>query len=109
MAGGSFKVPFFLVSWPTGEFGGMGHEGAVKLGFRKELEAITDTAERIDAFEKMVAMAYEHGKAVNIASAFEFDDVIDPVSSRGWIMSALKSSPKPEPRTGKKRPCVDSW
>ena len=109
MGGGSFKAPFFLVAWPTGEFGGMGLEGAVKLGFRKELEAIVDPAERKDVFDKMVAAAYEHGKGVNVASVFEFDDVIDPVHSRKWIMSALKSAPLPEPRSGKKRPCVDTW
>jgi acetyl-CoA carboxylase carboxyltransferase component len=109
MAGGSFKVPLFLVSWPTGEFGGMGLEGAIKLGFRKELEAISDPAERRDAFDKMVAAAYERGKGVSVASVFEFDDVIDPVDSRLWILNALKSAPRPEPRTGKKRPCIDTW
>jgi acetyl/propionyl-CoA carboxylase alpha subunit/acetyl-CoA carboxylase carboxyltransferase component len=109
MAGGSFKVPLFLVSWPTGEFGGMGLEGAIKLGFRKELEAIQDPAERRDAFEKMVAAAYDRGKAVSVASVFEFDDVIDPVDSRLWILNALKSAPKPIPREGKKRPCIDTW
>jgi acetyl-CoA carboxylase carboxyltransferase component len=109
MGGGSFKTPFFLVAWPTGEFGGMGLEGAVKLGFRKELEAIADPVERKDIFDKMVAAAYERGKGVNVASVFEFDDVIDPLHSRKWIMSALKSAPRPEPRTGKKRPCVDTW
>ena len=109
MGGGSFKTPFFLVSWPTGEFGGMGLEGAVKLGFRKELEAISDPAERKDVFDKMVAAAYEHGKGVNVASVFEFDDVIDPLHSRKWILSALKSAPPPEPRSGKKRPCIDTW
>lgn len=109
MGGGSFKVPFFLVAWPTGEFGGMGLEGAVKLGFRKELEAIADPDERKKTFDTMVAMAYEHGKGVNVASAFEFDDVIDPVDSRKWIMTALKSAPAPQPRHGKKRPNVDTW
>jgi acetyl-CoA carboxylase carboxyltransferase component len=109
MAGGSFKVPLFLVSWPTGEFGGMGLEGAIKLGFRKELEAISDPAARRDAFDKMVAAAYDRGKAVSVASVFEFDDVIDPVDSRLWILNALKSSPKPLPREGKKRPCIDTW
>jgi acetyl/propionyl-CoA carboxylase alpha subunit/acetyl-CoA carboxylase carboxyltransferase component len=109
MAGGSFKSPFFLVSWPTGEFGGMGLEGAVKLGFRKELEAISDPAERKDVFDQMVAAAYERGKAVNVASAFEFDDVIDPLESRSWIATALKAAPPPAARSGKKRPCVDTW
>jgi acetyl-CoA carboxylase carboxyltransferase component/biotin carboxyl carrier protein len=109
MAGGSFKVPYFLVAWPTGEFGGMGYEGAVKLGFRKELEAIADPAERRDVFEKMVAAAYEQAKGVNVASAFEFDDVIDPMQSRQWITTALESAPPTAAREGKKRPCVDTW
>src|SRR5690606_2270004 len=46
MAGGSFKAPLFCVAWPTGELGGMGLEGAVRLGFRKELDAIEDPAAR---------------------------------------------------------------
>jgi acetyl-CoA carboxylase carboxyltransferase component len=109
MAGGSFKVPFFVVSWPTGEFGGMGLEGAVKLGFRKELAAIEDPVQRKDVFDKMVAAAYEHGKATNMASQGEIDDVIDPAESRTWILTALHAAPPPVPRAGKKRPFVDTW
>jgi acetyl/propionyl-CoA carboxylase alpha subunit/acetyl-CoA carboxylase carboxyltransferase component len=109
MAGGSFKAPFFAVSWPTGEFGGMGLEGAVKLGYRNELAAVEDPDERKALFDKMVARMYEVGKAVNIASHFEFDDVIDPAESRKWITSGLRCAPEPAPRTGKKRPCVDTW
>ena len=63
MAGGSSKAPMFTVAWPTGEFGGMGLEGSVKLGFRNELEAVEDPEEREALFEQMVARAYEHGKA----------------------------------------------
>ena len=109
MAGGSFKAPFFTVSWPTGEFGGMGLEGAVKLGYRNDLAAIDDPARRKELFDQMVARMYQHGKAVNTASTFEIDDVIDPVESRRWIIAGLLSSPIPPPRTGKKRPCVDTW
>ncbi len=109
MAGGSHKAPFFVVSWPTGEFGGMGLEGAVKLGFRKELAAIEDPEERKELFEHMVAKAYEHGKALNTASHFEIDDVIDPADSRYWVTRALQSVPSPAPRTQKKRPCIDTW
>ena len=109
MAGGSFKAPLFCVSWPTGEFGGMGLEGAVKLGYRKELEAIEDPAERIATYNDMVAGMYERGKAANAASHFEFDDVIDPADSRKWIVAALKSVPPKPVRTGKKRPNVDTW
>jgi acetyl-CoA carboxylase carboxyltransferase component len=89
MAGGSFKAPLFCVAWPTGEFGGMGLEGAVRLGFRKELEAIEDSEAREQAFAEMVDRAYEHGKAVNAASHFEIDDVIDPADSRRWIRTLL--------------------
>ncbi len=109
MAGGSFKAPIFTVTWPTGEFGGMGLEGAVKLGFRKELEALEDPAGRKALFDKMVAKAYEHGKGLNIASHFEIDDVIDPLESRRLIMAALRAAPPPLPRQGKKRPCIDTW
>jgi len=109
MAGGSFKAPLFTVSWPTGEFGGMGLEGAVKLGYRKELAAIDDPAKRARLFEEMVARMYEHGKAVNYATYFEIDDVIDPAESRRWITTAFRSTPPPAPRSGKKRPCVDTW
>ncbi len=109
MAGGSFHAPVFTVAWPTGEFGGMGLEGAVKLGFRKELEAIEDPAARRETFEAMVAHAYEIGKATNMASHFEIDEVIDPAASRERILSALRAAPAPLPRAGKKRPCVDTW
>ena len=109
MAGGSFKAPIFTVSWPTGEFGGMGLEGAVKLGYRKELQAITDPEERKETYEKMVAGMYERGKAVNTASHFEIDDVIDPAESRTWISRALASVPARSRRAGKKRPNVDTW
>jgi acetyl/propionyl-CoA carboxylase alpha subunit/acetyl-CoA carboxylase carboxyltransferase component len=109
MAGGSFKAPFFAVAWPTGEFGGMGLEGAVKLGFRKELAAVEDPEQRRELFDRMVARMYQHGKAINTASHFEIDDVIDPAESRRWILSALRSVPPPAPRDGKKRPCIDPW
>ncbi len=109
MAGGSFKAPLFTVSWPTGEFGGMGLEGAAKLGFRKELQAIDDPRERKEAYEKIVAGMYERGKALNTASLFELDDVIDPADTRKWITSALRAVAPPPPRTHKKRPNVDTW
>jgi acetyl-CoA carboxylase carboxyltransferase component len=109
MAGGSFKAPLFCVAWPTGELGGMGLEGAVRLGFRRELEAIEDDAERDAAFAAMVARAYEQGKAINAASYFEIDDVIDPADSRQWITSMLDAAPAPPQRPGKKRHFVDTW
>jgi acetyl/propionyl-CoA carboxylase alpha subunit/acetyl-CoA carboxylase carboxyltransferase component len=109
MAAASFKAPLFCVSWPTGEFGGMGLEGAVKLGYRNELAAIDDPAERKRTFEGMVQRMYEHGKALNFATHFEIDDVIDPADSRRWITMALAASPRPARRTTKKRACVDTW
>ncbi|MDQ1423971.1 MAG: hypothetical protein QOD72_1469 [Acidimicrobiaceae bacterium] len=109
MAGGSFKAPLFTVAWPTGEFGGMGLEGAVRLGYRRELEAIEDEAERERTYEEMVARMYTHGKAVSTASYFEIDDVIDPADSRRWISTALAAAPAPLSREGKKRPCIDTW
>src|SRR5438094_408211 len=109
MAGGSFKAPLFTVAWPTGEFGGMGLEGAVRLGYRRELAAVEDPAARQQLFAEMVARMYEHGKAVSYATYFEIDDVIDPAESRTWITTALRSAPPRPARSGKKRPCVDTW
>jgi acetyl-CoA carboxylase carboxyltransferase component len=108
MAGGSFKAPLFCVAWPTGELGGMGLEGAVRLGYRNELAAIEDEAEREAAFERMVEEAYQRGKALNAASHFEIDDVIDPADSRRWITTMLASAPPAPPREGRKR-IVDTW
>ncbi|OBJ49599.1 carboxyl transferase domain-containing protein [Mycobacterium sp. 1423905.2] len=85
MAGGSFRAPQFTIAWPTGEIGGMGLEGAVRLGFSKELAAAPDEAERQALFERLVAAAYQHGKALRSATTFELDDVIDPADSRAWI------------------------
>ncbi len=109
MAGGSFKAPLFCVAWPSGELGGMGLEGAVRLGYRKELDAITDPAERERAFREMVDRMYEHGKAINAASHFEIDDVIDPADTRRWISTTFAAAPPAAPRTGKKRPNIDTW
>jgi acetyl-CoA carboxylase carboxyltransferase component len=109
MAGGSFKVPTFTVAWPTGEFGGMGLEGAVKLAYRNELAAVEDPGKRKALYDEMVQRMYQHGKAVNVASTFELDDVIDPADSRRWITAGLRAAPPPIPRTGKKRPCIDTW
>jgi acetyl/propionyl-CoA carboxylase alpha subunit/acetyl-CoA carboxylase carboxyltransferase component len=109
MAGASFKAGLFTIAWPTGEFGGMGLEGAVKLGYRNELAAVEDPAARKKLFDEMVKRMYDHGKAVNTASHFEIDDVIDPLESRRWILAGLDAAAEPPPRTGKKRPCIDTW
>src|SRR5579875_366609 len=89
MAGGSFHAPEFTVAWPTGEIGGMGLEGAVRLGFSKELAAVADPIERQKLFDKLVEAAYQHGKALTSATTFELDDVIDPADSRAWITRLL--------------------
>jgi acetyl-CoA carboxylase carboxyltransferase component len=109
MIGGGFHASFFTVAWPTGEFGGMGLEGYVRLGFRKEMEAIADPVERENYYKAKVAELYANGKAVSIASVLEIDEVIDPADTRRWIMAGLRSVPKPEPRTHRKRPCIDAW
>jgi len=109
MIGGGFHASFFTVAWPTGEFGGMGLEGYVRLGFRKELEAIADPTERENWYKAKVAEKYAEGKATSIASVLEIDEVIDPADTRRWIISGLRSVPKPEPRKDKKRPCIDAW
>jgi acetyl/propionyl-CoA carboxylase alpha subunit/acetyl-CoA carboxylase carboxyltransferase component len=107
MAGGSFHAPFFIVSWPTGEFGGMGLEGAVRLGFRKELEAEPTPEAREMLFKKKVAESYARGKAINMAAYLEIDDVIDPADTRRWILRGLKSLPARG--RGTRRSFVDTW
>jgi acetyl-CoA carboxylase carboxyltransferase component len=110
MAGGGFKAPLFTVGWPTSEFGGMGLEGAVRLGMRRELDAIDDAAERERVFQQLVAGAYEHGRGVNMAAYGEIDDVIDPADSRRWIATLFdERSGEWRARPGKKRPNVDAW
>jgi acetyl/propionyl-CoA carboxylase alpha subunit/acetyl-CoA carboxylase carboxyltransferase component len=109
MIGGGFHASFFTVAWPTGEFGGMGLEGYVRLGFRKEMEAIEDPVEREEYYQAKVDELYANGKAVSIASVLEIDEVIDPADTRQWIMAGLRSVPKPEPRDKRKRPCIDAW
>ena len=93
MMGGSTKAPLACLAWPTGEFGGMGLEGAVRLGYRRELDAIDDEAERAKAFDDLVARAYEVGKGVSVATYFEIDDVIDPADTRRWLTSLLAAAP----------------
>jgi len=109
MASGGFKFPMFTISWPTGEFGGMGLEGAVKLGYKKELDAIDDLKEREEAYQKLVDRMYQVGKGLSMADHFEIDDVIDPQDSRQWIIAALRAAGSPPKRTQKKRPMIDTW
>ena len=110
MGGGSFhQGSFFSVSWPTGEFGSMGFEGQIRLGYRAELAAIEDEQARQARFQELVDGLYAHGKALNVAPFLSIDAVIDPAESRHWIMRGLRSFPPPPPRTGRKRANVDTW
>jgi acetyl-CoA carboxylase carboxyltransferase component len=110
MAGGGFKAGLFCVGWPTSEFGGMGLEGAVRLGMRRELEAIEDADERQRVFEQTVAAAYERGQGTNMAAYGEIDDVIDPADSRRWIAQLFDERPREWwTRPAKRRPAVDAW
>ncbi|MFO7570231.1 MAG: carboxyl transferase domain-containing protein [Smithellaceae bacterium] len=108
MAKGGFHESFFTAAWPTGEFGGMGLEGAVKAGFRKELAAVANPEEREALFNKLVGKLYEQGKAINMAAYLEIDAVIDPADTRQWIMQGIKSAPPRD--AGEPGHCfVDPW
>jgi acetyl-CoA carboxylase carboxyltransferase component len=110
MAGGGFKAPEFVIGWPTAEFGAMGLEGAVRLGLRRELEAIEDPGERQAAYETAVAAAYERGQGINMAAYGEIDDVVDPADTRRWIATLFGAErSRPGHLSGKRRPHVDSW
>ncbi|RZB15481.1 carbamoyl-phosphate synthase large subunit [Streptomyces sp. F001] len=108
MAGGSFRNPVAMVAWPTGEIGGMGLEGAVRLGYRRELDAIGDSEARQQAFDELLAEQYAKGKAVNAATVFELDDVIDPAETRRWITNAFTPYAA-RPFDGRRRSFVDTW
>lgn len=107
MAGGSFHTPLVTLSWPTGEVSGMGIEGAVTLGARRELEAIDDADERAAAYDARVEAMYERSKALNAAAHHEFDDVIDPAETRRRIVNLLRSAPIDPNRAP--RPHIDTW
>lgn len=108
MAAGSFHSPLFTASWPSGEFGAMGLEGAVRLGFAKELAALPTEEKRQRLFDKLVAKAYQQGKALNMASFLEIDAVIDPMDSRQWILRGLNASGFKTGQHGG-RPFVDTF
>lgn len=92
MTAGGFHAPVFTVAWPTGEFGAMGLEGAVRLGFRKELQAVAEGAERDALFDRLVAEQYARGSAEQMATTLEIDAVIDPAHTRHWLVQGLDSS-----------------
>ncbi|WP_399697409.1 carboxyl transferase domain-containing protein [Xenophilus sp.] len=95
MTAGGFDAPVFNISWPSGEFGAMGLEGAVRLGFRKELEAVPEGPERDALFRKLVAQQYADGEAINMAQTLEIDAVIDPADTRAWLLRGLASAHRP--------------
>ncbi|HEY0184806.1 MAG TPA: carboxyl transferase domain-containing protein [Rhodopila sp.] len=109
MCGAGTLVGFFAVAWPTAEFAGMNIEGAVKLGYRKELMAIEDPEARRQEFERRTSIAYESAKAVNAAAGGGIDDVIDPADTRDWIANSLRRLPPVPLRTAKKYPYIDPW
>jgi acetyl-CoA carboxylase carboxyltransferase component len=106
MTGGGFQETLSTVAWPTGEFGGMGLEGAVRLGYRKELEALPEGPERDALFEQLLAQQYDNGSAIHMAATLEIDAVIDPADTRDWLVAGLES--------GRVRPAdgalaIDAW
>jgi len=107
LAGGHFHAPLLMASWPGGEFGGMNLEGAVRIGMRKQLDAIEDPAAREQAAQAMIAGSMERGKAIHVASLLELDAVIDPAETRATIVRALRAAPPREP-DGRRRP-IDAW
>ena len=109
MAKGGFHDSFFTVAWPTGEFGGMGLEGAVKAGFRRELDAVKDPQEKQALYNRLLADLYERGKAVNVASRLEIDAVIDPADTRSWLLRGLAYAASRTDQSEKRHPMVDPW
>ena len=109
MCGGSSKVPFFTAAWPTAEFAAMAIEGSIKLAYRREFQEMESPEERMRIFRERVDEAYDRAKAVNSAEFYGVEDVIDPATSRDWVVAGLNAIPEPPPRLGKKRPCIDTW
>ena len=92
MAGGSFHQPIYSAAWPMGEFGGMGLEGAVRLGFKKELAAEKDQQAKDALFSKLLAEMYQRGQASEAAAHLEIDAVIDPAGTRSVVIRALNTA-----------------
>jgi acetyl-CoA carboxylase carboxyltransferase component len=106
MTGGGFHETLATVAWPTGEFGGMGLEGAVRLGYRKELEALPEGPEREALFEQLLAQQYDNGSAINMAATLEIDAVIDPAATREWLVAGLEAG-RVKPSDGSL--AIDTW
>jgi acetyl-CoA carboxylase carboxyltransferase component len=106
MTAGGFHSPLFTVAWPSGEFGAMGLEGAVRLGFRKELETVPEGPERQALYDQLLARQVENGSALNMATTLEIDAVIDPVQTRDWIARGLQAGKIAIPGTVHR---IDAW
>ena len=109
MVGGGFHESFCTIAWPTGEFGGMGLEGAVRLGFRKELEAQPDEGAKQALFDRLLAELYANGKAVSLAQVLEIDAVVDPAETRAWIAGADRAAGRPAAPARGRRAFIDTW
>lgn len=105
MAGGHFHAPVLCAAWPDAEFGGMNLEGAVRLGMRKQLDAISDPEVRAQTLDSMVAIARERGSAINMASLLELDAVIHPRQTRHWLVRGLRSVGEVTPS----HRVIDTW
>ena len=106
MAAGSLHEPLLTVGWPQAELGPMGLEGAVRLGFRRELEEVADLDERERRVGELTELAHERARAVNAATVFELDDVIDPADTRRLIAATIAAAAEaPPPR----HRFVDTW
>lgn len=107
MTAGGFHAPVFTVAWPSAEFGAMGLEGAVRLGFRKELEAQPEGPAREALFRELLAREYEKGSALSMAAGLEIDAVIDPAETRPWLARGLAGAKVRPPEAGRRR--IDTW
>lgn len=106
MTAGSFHAPVFTVAWPSAEFGAMGLEGAVRLGYRKELQAQPEGPAREALFDRLLAQARESGSALSMAGGLEIDAVIDPAQTRSWLAHGLAGAKVTEP-VGPR--FIDTW
>lgn len=109
MVAGSVHAPVMTIAWPGAQFGSMGIEGMITLGYRTELAAIADPEQRRAYFDEKVAEAYERGSALVAATHFELDDVVDEADTRHWLVTGLRSTAPRTARTEKKRPYLDAW
>jgi len=106
MTAGGFHSPLMTVAWPSGEFGAMGLEGAVRLGYRKELQALPEGPQREALFEQLLAKQYDNGSAIHMAATLEIDAVIDPAQTRAWLVRGLQTQRELSQASGL---AIDAW